>query len=93
VTPVLAGHLKACLAADLSSSCRHRADPVLVDRGEWVVEIDRPKRSRGRHWAKSDAQDAIRAGIVQAGADARRQLKALIVVIRWSTGPPCRRFI
>jgi transposase len=34
----------------------------LVDRGEWVVEIDRPKRSRGRHGAKSDGLDAIRAG-------------------------------
>jgi transposase len=81
----------------------------LVDQGEWVVEIDRPKRPRGRHGAKSDALDAIRAGrealarehlttprqrghrealrvlhttraaIVAAGADARRQLKALIV--------------
>jgi transposase len=81
----------------------------LVDQGEWVVEIDRPKRPRGRHGAKSDPLDAIRAGrealardhlttprqrghrealrvlhttragIVQAGADARRQLKALIV--------------
>ena len=34
----------------------------LVDHGEWVVEIDRPKRSRGRNGAKSDALDAIRAG-------------------------------
>jgi transposase len=81
----------------------------LVDQGEWVVEIDRPKRPRGRNGAKSDALDAIRAGrealardhltsprqrghreairvlhttcsaIVAAGADARRQLKALIV--------------
>src|SRR5829696_1279728 len=81
----------------------------LVDRGEWVVEIDRPKPSRGRHGAKSDALDAVRAGrealardhltsprqrgyrealrvlqltragVVAAGADARRQLKALIV--------------
>ena len=71
--------------------------------------IDRPTRPRGRHAAKSDALDAIRAGrealardhltsprqrghrealrvlhttwagVVQAGADARRQLKALIV--------------
>jgi len=81
----------------------------LVDHGEWVVEIDRPKRPRGRHGAKSDALDAVRAGhqalardhltrprqrghreairvlpttrsaIVAAGADARRQLKALII--------------
>jgi transposase len=78
----------------------------LVDQGEWVVEIDRPTRPRGRHGAKSDGLDAVRAGrdalardhltsprqrghrealrvlhttragIVAAGADARRQLKA-----------------
>jgi transposase len=90
-----------CYGAGLTS--------FLVDRGEWVVEIDRPKRPRGRHGAKSDTLDAIRAGrealardhqpspcqrghrealrvlhttraaIVAAGADARRQLKALIV--------------
>jgi hypothetical protein len=35
---------------------------LLVDQGEWVVEIDRPTRPRGRHGAKSDALDAIRAG-------------------------------
>ena len=81
----------------------------LVDHGEWVVEIDRPRRPRGRNGAKSDALDAIRAGrealarerlatprqrghreairvlhttrtaIVEAGANARRQLKALII--------------
>jgi transposase len=34
----------------------------LVDQGEWVIEIDRPKRPRGRHSAKSDGLDAIRAG-------------------------------
>ena len=33
----------------------------LADQGEWVVEIDRPKRT-GRTQAKSDALDAIRAG-------------------------------
>jgi transposase len=97
-----------CYGAGLTS--------FLVDRGEWVVEIDRPKRPRGRNGAKSDALDAIRAGretlardhlatprqrghreairvlhitrsaIVDAGADARRQLKALIV-----TAPEPRR--
>jgi transposase len=71
--------------------------------------IDRPTRTRGRHGAKSDVLDAIRAGrealardhltsprqrghrealrvlhttragVVAAGADARRQLKALII--------------
>jgi transposase len=74
-----------------------------------VVEIDRPKRPRGRNGAKSDALDAIRAGrealgrehlatprqrghrealrvlqlarsgAVKVAADARRQLKALLV--------------
>src|SRR4029453_9610895 len=34
----------------------------LVDHGEWVVEIGRPKRPRGRNGAKSDALDAIRTG-------------------------------
>jgi hypothetical protein len=34
----------------------------LVDQGEWVVEIDRPKRAPGRHGAKSNVLDAIRAG-------------------------------
>jgi hypothetical protein len=81
----------------------------LAAQGEWVVEIDRPKRPRGRNGAKSDALDAIRAGrealgrehlatprqrghrealrvlqlarsgAVKVAADARRQLKALLV--------------
>jgi transposase len=84
-----------------------------------VVEIDRPKRPRGRHGAKSDVLDAIRAGrealardhlttprqrghrealrvlhttraaIVAAGADARRQLKALIVTAPSRCGTAC----
>jgi transposase len=81
----------------------------LTAQGEWVVEVDRPKRPRGRNGAKSDALDAIRAGrealsrehlatprqrghrealrvlqlarsgAVKVAADARRQLKALLV--------------
>jgi hypothetical protein len=91
----------------------------LADQGEWVVEIDRPKRPRGRNGAKSDALDAIRAGrealardhltsprqrghreairvlhttrsaIVAAGADARRQLKALSSPPPSRCAPPC----
>jgi transposase len=34
----------------------------LAGQGEWVTEIDRPKRPRGRNGAKSDPLDAIRAG-------------------------------
>jgi transposase len=43
-----------CYGAGLAS--------FLADQGEWVVEIDRPKRPRGRNGAKSDPLDAIRAG-------------------------------
>jgi transposase len=42
-----------CYGAGLAS--------FLADQGEWVTEIDRPKRT-GRTQAKSDALDAIRAG-------------------------------
>ena len=43
-----------CYGAGLAS--------FLADQGEWVVEVDRPKRPRGRNGAKSDPLDAIRAG-------------------------------
>ena len=91
-----------CYGAGLAS--------FLADQGEWVVEVDRPKRPRGRNGAKSDPLDAIRAGrealsrehlacprqrghrealrvlqltrsgAVKVAADARRQLKALLVI-------------
>jgi transposase len=90
-----------CYGAGLAS--------FLLAQGEWVTEIDRPKRPRGRNGAKSDPLDAIRAGrealsrehlatprqrgqrealrvlqltrsgAVKVAADARRQLKALLV--------------
>jgi transposase len=34
---------------------------LLVDQGEWVVEVDRPKRPARRNGAKSDVLDATRA--------------------------------
>jgi Transposase len=43
-----------CYGAGLAS--------FLAAHGEWVTEIDRPKRPRGRNGAKSDPLDAIRAG-------------------------------
>jgi hypothetical protein len=43
-----------CYGAGLAS--------FLAENGEWVVEVDRPKRPRGRSGAKSDPLDAIRAG-------------------------------
>jgi transposase len=43
-----------CYGAGLAS--------FLASQGEWVTEIDRPKRPRGRNGAKSDPLDAVRAG-------------------------------
>jgi transposase len=43
-----------CYGAGLAS--------FLLGDGEWVTEIDRPKRPRGRNGAKSDPLDAVRAG-------------------------------
>jgi transposase len=43
-----------CYGAGLAS--------FLAAHGEWVTEIDRPKRPRGRNGAKSDPLDAVRAG-------------------------------
>src|ERR671925_889404 len=34
----------------------------LAERGEWVVEVERPRRPARRHGAKSDPIDAVRAG-------------------------------
>jgi transposase len=50
-----------CYGAGLAS--------FLTAEGEWVTEIDRPKRPRGRHGAKSDPLDAIRAGREALGRD------------------------
>jgi hypothetical protein len=33
----------------------------LAERGEWVIELDRPSRPARRHGAKSDEIDAVRA--------------------------------
>jgi transposase len=37
-----------------------RADALLIERGEWVVEVDRPSRP-ARRGGKSDTLDAVRA--------------------------------
>ena len=50
-----------CYGAGLAS--------FLAAQGEWVTEIDRPKRPRGRSGAKSDPLDAIRAGREALGRD------------------------
>jgi transposase len=100
---------RRCWAVEGTGSYGAGLASFLADRGEWVTEIDRPKRPRGRNGAKSDPLDAIRAGrealgrdhlasprqrghrealrvlqltrsgAVKVAADARRNLKALLV--------------
>ena len=71
----------------------------LVDQGEWVVEIDRPKRPRGRNGAKSDVLDAIRAGrealardhLTTPGQRGHREALRVLQITRagvsWPPGP------
>jgi transposase len=100
---------RRCWALEGTGSYGAGLASFLAAHGEWVVEVDRPKRPRGRTGAKSDVLDAIRAGrealsrehlacprqrghrealrvtqltrcgAVKVAADARRQLKALLV--------------
>jgi transposase len=100
---------RRCWALEGSGCYGSGPASFLLDDGEWVTEIDRPKRPRGCNGAKSDPLDAIRAGrealsreylatprqrdqrealrvlqltrsgAVKVAADARRQLKALLV--------------
>jgi transposase len=100
---------RRCWALEGTGCYGARLASFLAAQGEWMVEVDRPKRPRGRTGAKSDPLDAIRAGrealsrdhlacprqrghrealrvlqltrcgAVKVNADARRQLKALLV--------------
>jgi len=56
------GHGRRVWALEGTGSYGAGLAAFLSAQGEWVVEIDRPKRSRGRSGAKSDPLDAIRAG-------------------------------
>ena len=67
---------------------------VLQQRGEWVVEVGRPKRPASRSGAKSDALDAIRAAREVLGQDRpalprrrgeREALRALLSTRRSAT--------
>ena len=53
---------RRCWALEGSGSYGAGLASFLAGQGEWVVEVDRPKRPRGRNGAKSDPLDAIRAG-------------------------------
>ena len=51
---------RRCYAVEGAGSYGAGLTRLLVDRGEWVVEADRPKRP-ARRGGKSDALDAVRA--------------------------------
>jgi hypothetical protein len=65
---------------------------LLAERGEWVVELDRPARPARRHGARSDPLDAVRAardalGRVQLGqprAGGQRAALGVLVTARRS---------
>jgi transposase len=52
---------KRCWAIEGTGSFGAGLTSFLLERGEWVVEIDRPKRPARRNGAKSDDLDAVRA--------------------------------
>jgi transposase len=51
---------RRCFAVEGAGSYGAGLTRLLVDRGEWVVEVDRPKRP-ARRSGKSDTLDAVRA--------------------------------
>jgi transposase len=51
---------RRCFAVEGAGSYGAGLARMLVERGEWVVEVDRPKRP-ARRGGKSDALDAVRA--------------------------------
>jgi transposase len=51
---------RRCFAVEGAGSYGAGLTRMLVDRGEWVVEVDRPSRP-ARRGGKSDALDAVRA--------------------------------
>jgi transposase len=52
---------RRCWAVEGAGSFGVGLTAVLQQRGEWVVEVGRPKRPASRSGAKSDALDAVRA--------------------------------
>jgi hypothetical protein len=53
---------RRCWAIEGTGSFGAGLTTHLLEQGEWVVEIDRPKRPARRNGAKSDILDAYRAG-------------------------------
>jgi transposase len=53
---------RRCWAIEGTGSFGAGLTTYLLEQGEWVVEIDRPKRPARRNGAKSDVLDAYRAG-------------------------------
>lgn len=52
---------RRCWAIEGTGSYGSGLTSFLLEHGEWVVEIDRPKRPARRNGAKSDELDAVRA--------------------------------
>jgi transposase len=55
------GHGRRVWAIEGSGSYGAGLTTFLLERGEWVVEIDRPGRPARRNGAKTDELDAVRA--------------------------------
>jgi len=71
----------------------------LLEQGEWVVEIDRPRRPARKNGAKSDALDAIRAAREALGREhltqprrrgSREALRVLLATRRGAIGARTR---
>ena len=85
---------RRCWAVEGAGSFGAGLTAVLQQRGEWVVEVGRPKRPASRSGAKSDALDAIRAAREVLGQDRpalprrrgeREALRALLTTRRSAT--------
>jgi transposase len=85
---------RRCWAVEGAGSFGAGLTAVLQQRGEWVVEVGRPKRPASRSGAKSDALDAVRAAREALGQDRpaiprrrgeREALRALLTTRRSAT--------
>jgi transposase len=84
---------RRCWAVEGAGSYGAGLTRLLVERGEWVVEVDRAKRP-ARRGGKSDALDAVRAAreaLAQERLPAPRRRgdrEALWVLLATRQGPP-----
>ena len=67
---------RRCFAVEGAGSYGAGLTRLLVERGEWVVEVDRPKRP-ARRGGKSDALDAVALPVRRWPRSAWRRLAAV----------------